>query len=199
MIKCQTRININSDKLDKILTEVVFRGLRLNIPLTQIGEETASILKETKFDSFDVKAIGYENYEELRKCIKTDSEVISFNQKLRSKFAILSDIIGSSHPLKSDDQNKLKTKLLQQSKVYITSDELKNVLIAIGMFSNKILMRLVADSFICEDNLLKKLKVEKLVESLSGLVIPQILNEETPTEQEIIYAQTQGKNNKLVS
>jgi hypothetical protein len=71
-------------------------------------------LKETKFDSFDVKAIGYENYEELSKCIKTDSNVLSLNKKIRIKFTTLSDIIGSPHPLKSGDQNRLKAKLLKQ-------------------------------------------------------------------------------------
>jgi hypothetical protein len=48
-------------------------------------------------------------------------------------------------------------------------------------------MRLIADSFICEDSLLKKLKVEKLVESMSGSLTSQTVHEETLKEQEIIY------------
>lgn len=69
--------------------------------------------------------------------------------------------------MKSEDRVRIVRKLRTLGQDVVSVDKLREVLKELGVGEEKVVVRIVLDSMICEDGLLKKLRVQSIIENLS--------------------------------
>jgi hypothetical protein len=69
--------------------------------------------------------------------------------------------------MKSEDRARIVRKLRALGLDVVSVDKLREVLKELGVGEERMVVRIVLDSMICEDGLLKKLRVQSIIENLS--------------------------------